>query len=406
MGDVVEIGYRGAAADPDDMRAYQTAMVESDVAVNQALRGLADLATAYNGAGAEVGGTVDSDAIAALSAAVDTLTYLDGWVDRVGQGFRLVDVAGGPLEDEALDYFVGPADLDRAQLEGYTFGATDTDLHAQLGSPGGIRARVVERPGGTQLVVVTVDDATHEISPQEWLLVSEHLGLDPQAGPVDIMVHGYNSSSDGAQSAGEAQAEIYDRAGVDGATVVVLDWDGGSDVTQFHHAQSNTGLTGDSLGGLLDYVGIANPAGTINLTAHSMGNDVVLQGLSDADQMPTSTDVDYIAIQPAVDADFAEQEPYADALAGVDTLNLTVNRDDPALGHYEWFYGDGDPALGDETPASAWEDLLAAGTPSDTHVHPHSEGHAGLNPDDVEIVEQLVTERAERTAEQQAATGG
>ncbi|MDD9371282.1 MAG: hypothetical protein PV358_14280, partial [Acidimicrobiales bacterium] len=145
MGDVVEIGNQGAAADPDDMRAYQSAMVEPDVAVNQALQGLGELVAAFNAAASEVGGTVDGEAIAALSSAVDTLTYLDGWVDRVGQGFRLVDVSRGPLQDEALDVFAGPAHLTLAQREGYTYGATDTDLVHPRTGPGGLRARVVDR---------------------------------------------------------------------------------------------------------------------------------------------------------------------------------------------------------------------------------------------------------------------
>lgn len=398
MGDVVEIGNYGAAADPDDMRAYQSAMVEPDVAANQALQGLGELVAAFNAAASEVGGTVDGEAIAALSTAVDALTYLDGWVDRVGQGFRLIDVSRGPLQDESLDFFAGPADLTLAQREGYTYGAADTDVDHPLTGPGGLRARVVERPGGTRLVVVTVDGARHEISPQEWLLVSEHVGLDPQAGPVDIMVHGYNTPADGATEAGEAQAEIYDRRGVEGATVVVLDWAGGNDVTQFHHAQSNAELTGGSFGSLLEHLGSADPAATIGVTAHSLGNDVVLQGLADADRLPAATDVDYLAIQPAVDADFADQARYDGALDRVDSLDMTVNPDDPALGHYEAFYGDGSPALGDETPADARRRLRSAGAPDDTQVHAHDEGHAGLDPSENEITGDLVTERADRLA--------
>jgi hypothetical protein len=406
VGDVAEIGYDGAAADPDDMRAYQGVMVEPDAAVNQALRGLTELAEAFNGAASEVGGTVDVDGIAAVSGAVDTLTYLDGWVDRVGQGFRLVDAVGGPLQDEALDHFVGPADLARAQRQGYTYGVPDQDEVDRLGGLNGLHARVVERAGGTRLVVVTVDDARHEISPQEWLLVAEHLGIDARTGPVDVMVHGYDMSTEEAEDAGAAQAGIYDREGVDGATVLVLDWAGGNDVTQFHHAQSNTGPTGDSLGGLLDHIGTADPAATVNITAHSMGNDVVLQGLAGADRLPATTDVDYLAIQPAVDADFAEQSRYDGALPRVDTLDMTVNPHDSALGHYEAFYGDGDPALGDEMPEDAGRILRAAGAPTDTEVHSHDEDHAGLDPSAFEIVRGLVTERADDQAAEQGAGVG
>jgi hypothetical protein len=394
VGDVAEIGDDGAAADPDDMRAYQGVMVEPDVAVNQALRGLTVLAEAFNGAASEVGGAVDVDGIGTLSGAVDGLTYLDGWVDRVGQGFRLVDAVGGPMQDEALDYFVGPADLAQAQRHGYTYGVPDPEADDGLGGLEGLRARVVERPGGTRLVVVTVDDARHEISPQEWLLVSEHLGLDAGTGPIDVMVHGYNMPADGAVDAGEAQADVYDREGVDGATVVVLDWAGGNDFTQFHYARSNTGPTGESLGGLLDHIGTADPAATVNLTAHSMGNDVVLQGLADADRLPSTTDVDYLAVQPAVDADFDDEPRYEGALHRVDTLDMTVNPHDSALGHYEAFYADGDPALGDETPAAGLRRLRAAGAPDDTEVHAHDEDHAGLDPSASGIVRELVTERA------------
>ena len=161
VGDVIEVGCDGAAADPDDMRLYQRFMVEPDVAANQALSALAGLVAAYNAAGSEVGGRVDATAVAALSSAIDSLTYLDGWVDRVGQGFRMVDAAGGPMEDEALDYFVGPADLAVAKDEGYTFGGGSGPSGQDLP---GLDARVVTRPGGTRVVVVTVDDAVHEIS--------------------------------------------------------------------------------------------------------------------------------------------------------------------------------------------------------------------------------------------------
>ena len=400
MGDVVEVGYDGAAADPDDMRLYQTHMVEPDVAANQAVAGLADLVAAYNAASSEVGGRVDADAVAAVSSAVDGLTYLDGWVDRVGQGFRMVDAAGGPMEDEALDYFVGPADLALAVQEGYTFGG-GTGPHGQ--DLPGIDARVVTRAGGTRVVVVTLDDAIHEISAQEWLLVAEHLGLDPRDGLVDVMIHGYNTSAGNAQAAGEAQADMYDDAGVTGATVVVLDWAGGNDFTQFGYAQSNTDLTGASFGGLLDYVGVADPHANINLTAHSMGNGVALKGLASAGHMPLTTDVDYIAVQPAVDSDFADQDPYQGALARVDHLDLTVNPDDSALGHYERWYGDGDPALGDDTPETAAAMLRAGGTPPDTEIHEHDQDHAGLNPATTAITGDLVRRRAEEEA---AAQGG
>jgi esterase/lipase superfamily enzyme len=219
-------------------------------------------------------------------------------------------------------------------------------------------------------------------------------------------VRRYNTPAEGAEDAGAAQADIYDREGVDGATVLVLDWAGGNDVTQFHDAQSNTGLTGDSLGGLLDHLGTADPAATINLTAHSMGNDVVLHGLAGADRLPATTDVDYLAIQPAVDADFAEQSRYDGALPRVDTLDMTVNPHDSALGHYEAFYGDGDPALGDETPVDARRMLRAAGAPVDTEVHSHDEDHAGLDPSAFEVVRELVTERADDQAAEQGAGVG
>ena len=252
------------------------------------------------------------------------------------------------------------------------------------------------------MVVVTVDDAVHEISAQEWLLVAEHLGFDPRDGLVDLMVHGYNTSGDSAQAAGEAQADIYDGAGVTGATVVVLDWAGGNDFTQFGYAQSNTALTGASFGGLLDYVGVADPNANVNITAHSMGNDVVLKGLAAADHMPPTTDVDYIAVQPAVDSDFATQEPYQGALDRVDHLDLTVNPNDSALGHYERWYGDGDAALGDDTPETAWVNLQAGGAPPDTEIHEHDQDHAGLNPATSPITGDLVRARADREAEAQA----
>ncbi len=398
MGDVIEVGCDGAAADPDDMRRYQRFMVEPDVAANQALSALAGLVAAYNAAGSEVGGRVDATAVAALSSAIDSLTYLDGWVDRVGQGFRMVDAAGGPMEDEALDYFVGPADLAVAKDEGYTFGGGSGPSGQDLP---GLDARVVTRPGGTRVVVVTVDDAVHEISAQEWLLVAEHLGLDPRDGLVDMMIHGYNTSGESAQAAGEAQADIYDEAGVTGATVVVLDWAGGDDFTQFGYAQSNTAVTGASFGGLLDYVGVADPHANINVTAHSLGNDVALKGLASADRMPSTTDVDYIAVQPAVDSDFAAQDPYQGALWRVDHLDLTVNPDDSALGHYESWYGDGDAALGDDTPATALVNLQAGGAPADTEIHQHDQDHAGLDPATNPITGDLVRARAEREAEAQ-----
>ena len=216
-----------------------------------------------------------------------------------------------------------------------------------------------------------------------------------------MMIHGYNTSGESAQAAGEAQADIYDEAGVTGATVVVLDWAGGDDFTQFGYAQSNTAVTGASFGGLLDYVGVADPHANINVTAHSLGNDVALKGLASADRMPSTTDVDYIAVQPAVDSDFAAQDPYQGALWRVDRLDLTVNPDDSALGHYESWYGDGDAALGDDTPATALVNLQAGGAPADTEIHRHDQDHAGLDPATNPITGDLVRARAEREAEAQ-----
>ena len=103
-------------------------------------------------------------------------------------------------------------------------------------------------------------------------------------------------------------------------------------------------------------------------------------------------------MQPAVDSDFAGQEPYQGALGRVDHLDLTVNPDDSALGHYERWYGDGDPALGDDTPESALANLQAGGTPADTKIHQHDQDHAGLNPATTAITRDLVTERAEEEA--------
>ena len=213
--------------------------------------------------------------------------------------------------------------------------------------------------------------------------MAEHLGLDPRDGLLDVMIHGYDTSGDSAQSAGEAQADVYDAAGVTGATVLVLDWAAGNDFTQFDYAQSNTGRTGSTFGGLLDYVGVADPDANVNITAHSMGNDVALKGLAAADHLPLTTDVDVIAVQPAVDSDFAGQEPYQGALGRVDHLDLTVNPDDSALGHYERWYGDGDAGPGRRhAPSPRSPTCRPAGTPAGHEDPPARPGPRRPQPGD------------------------
>ena len=146
---------------------------------------------------------------------------------------------------------------------------------------------------------------------------------------------------------------------------------------------------------------MADPRANVNITAHSMGNDVTLKALSDADQMPLTTEVDYVAIQPAVDSDFATQEPYQGAVGRVDHLAMSVNPNDSALGHYERWYGDGDEALGDDTPASALANVQAGGAPAGTQIVQHDEDHASLNPNLATVTGDFVRARAAQEAADQ-----
>ena len=377
------------AADPEKLDVYVGAMEGSDQALNDALAGLPDVLRGWNAGATSFGGRIDVDKVLAVDGAVDELSYLDLWVGRVADAFRDADRIcssdGCPAVLLASDVQIdaaGPPSLAQAVAEG------------EYG-----HLFVVERDGSdgrTRVVRLTVDTLPEGMSELEWQLVVEEMGLTGADGPLHTVVHGWGSTSDGATGAGLATADLYDQQGVEGATVLVVDWDAGDGAGglgtpwDFDDAEESAQATGDALAPLFTAIARSNPDADVNITAHSLGNHVASRALSQMEDPSSRFSVSYLMVQPAIPAGAAtdDTEHYG-ALVGrrVRDLTVTINTGDDALFWYEarLFAPE---ALGDEaadgpglTALLEWR--AAAGL--DTQVVDHNSdaggGHLGLSPD-------------------------
>ncbi len=377
------------AADPGLLDVYVGAMEGIDQALNDALAGLPELLQGWNAGTATFGGRIDTDKVAAVDAAVDELSYLDLWVGRVADAFRHADricstdgcpavlFASEPDIDAA-----GPPSLARAVAEG-TYG----------------HLFVVERDGGdgrTRVVRLTVDTLPEGLSGLEWQLVVEEMGLTAADGPLHTVVHGWGATSAGATGAGLATADLYDQQGVEGATVLVVDWDAGDGAGgigtpwDFDDAEESAQATGDALAPLFTAIARSNPDADVNVTAHSLGNHVASRALSQMEDPSSRFSVSYLMVQPAIPAGAATDDTdHYGALVGrrVGDLTVTVNTGDDALFWYE-ARPFAPEALGDEAADGPGLGALVAWRRNaglDTQVVDHNSdaggGHLGLSPD-------------------------
>lgn len=392
-------------ANPDALDGYVAALTPPDQAANDALAGLADVVATWNATPSAYGGRIDAAAIAAVDGAVDELSYLDLWVGRVATAFRNVtrvcstDGCGPILHaSDALLASAGPASLHEAAAAGEW---SDLFEVVRDGSD-----------GQTRVVRLAFDTLPEGMSPLEWQLVVEEMGLAGTGGPLHVVAHGWTTSTNSVVGAGEATADLYDQQGVEGATVLVVDWAEGDSVDwydprswgNFSDAEDSAMATGDALAPLFTAIAAADPDAEVAITAHSLGNHVITRALTQMEDPTARFSVDYTMIQPAIPASAptTDQDHYG-ALLGhrVDDLTITINTGDGALGAYEL---QGPAALGDEASDGMWLNLLTdwreqAGL--DTQVVDHNsdvgDGHLGLTPDhDNGLVRSLYQEQVDR----------
>lgn len=391
-------------ADPEALDGYVSALTPPDQAANDALAGLAEVVAGWNATPSAYGGRIDAAAIAAVDGAVDELSYLDLWVGRVATAFRNVvracpTTGCGPVlhASDALLLGAGPPSLHEAAAAGEW---SDLFEVVRDGSD-----------GQTRVVRLAFDTLPEGMTALEWQLVVEEMGLAGTGGPLHVVAHGWTTSTSSVVGAGEATADLYDQQGVEGATVLVVDWAEGEEVglspgswNNFSQAEDSAIRTGDALAPVFTAIAAADPDADVAITAHSLGNHVVTRALTQMDDPTTRFSVDYTMIQPAIPASAptTDQDHYG-ALLGhrVDDLTITINTGDGAL---RWYELQGPPALGDEASDGYWLNQLTdwreqAGL--DTQVVDHNsdvgDGHLGLTPDhDNGLVRSLSQEQVDR----------
>lgn len=395
-----------SSADPDELERYVRSMIPADQALNDGLASAAAVHARWNATPNDFGGRVDGAVLADLDAAVNELTYLDLWVGRVAAAFRAADIV----------YDAGRRPLVVTVSDAHLSAAGSPRLATALAD--GVFGELVTivRPGtdgAARVVRINMDRPPQGMRLLEWQIVLEASGLTAAGGPLHFVIHGWGTSTVAATGAGEQAADLYDRRGVEGATVVVLDWNAqhGADGLwlwqvpgDFQAAEGQARLTGDALGPVFTALAASHPDARVAITAHSLGNHVAMRALS-AMRDPTGRfAVDYTAIQPAVpdDAPTADRRHYGAVLTDrVRSFTLTINNSDDAL---FWYELNGPEALGDESVDSAEvrsvvEARTDAGVPTIVvdHDSEAGAGHLGLGPGpDQDLVRSLYDSQIDR----------
>lgn len=376
------------SARPDELDAYVDALTPADDDLDARAVGLVALAGTWNGRRSAYGGAVDVDALVAVEAAIDELCYLDLWVGRVAQAFRDVvracPTSGcGPVlfaSDLQIERGAGPARLSDAVATGFY------DHLFEVVRDGS--------DGQTRIVRLLVDTLPADVTETEWRLLLEELGLVGETGPLHMVVHGWSTSSASATAAGEATADLYDQQGVDGATVLVVDWDakrgteaGLGTPWDFAAAEQSAKDTGDALAPMFTALAAANPDANVNITAHSLGNHVVSRALTQMDDPTARFSVELLMVQPAIPRRAPTWEPeHYGALVGprVRDLTITINNGDDAL---FWYEVQGSQALGDEaadgpglTTLIEWREAAGLDTQVVDHDNDAGGGHLSIAP--------------------------
>lgn len=359
-------------------------------------------------------------------ASVRDLVFRVGQLDRepaaLGEALRLLDADGdGTLRTDDCTSAELVALFVQERGKDPTATADAIRNRAALVLATGVDLVTVVRDGSdgsTRVVSLDLDalgtlDGMSEAEVQRILELYGLTGAD--GAPVHFVMHGWNGD---ATDAAEHTADAYDSQGVDGATVIAVNWDADSGQLQFDEAEGSAHRTGDSLTKVFTALAASNPDANVAVTAHSLGNHVALRALSQMEDpvdpvtgrtLPFS--VDYTGIQPAVPSWGAALDPdrYGALLTDrISDLTLTVNNDDGALFWYEarpW--GDGyftGAALGDEAADSdairLIQEVRAGNGAGGTHIVDQNsgdgDGHLAIDPHDSELVDSLLHEQIDR----------
>lgn len=392
------------SADPDQLDAFVRAVEPADRDALAACVGLVELVERWNGLPSDHGGRLDVASVAAVADALDELAFLDLWVGRVAAAFRDADricaSTGCPqvLTAGALQLAgAGPPGL-AASVDAGVY----DHLFEVVRDGGDGRARVLR---------LAFDGFPEGMSDLEWQLVVEELGLTG-ATPLHLVIHGWGAQTQGAVGAGEATADLYDQQGVEGATVLVVDWDAeqGTDASwwelpgDFGSAEASARRTGDELAALFTALAATDPDAQVAVTAHSLGNHVASRALTQMRDPSSRFDVSLLMVQPAIPrlAPVDDTDRYG-ALLGprVRDLTVTINADDGAL---FWYEVQGPSALGDEAAdgpglGALVERRRAAGLGTGVvdHDSDAGDGHLGVGPSSSQgLVRSLTQELIDR----------
>lgn len=392
------------SANPDELDRYVAALTPADQDLNDALAGLPGLVEMWNATPSAYGGRVDGGVVAAVDTAVDEVSYLDLWVGRIAEAFR---------STERVCSIDGCPDV-LTSHEGQLDTAGPPSLAAAVAAGEWSHLFEVVRDGSdgrTRVVRLLVEDRPEGMDPLEWQLLVEELGIAGGGDPLHVVAHGWTTSDESATRAGEETADLYDQQGVEGATVLVVDWEEGEswgigfdDWGNFGEAEGNAQATGDSLAPLFTAIAAADPDGQVAITAHSLGNHVMSRALSQMEDPTGRFGVDYTMVQPAIPASAPtdDTDRYG-ALVGprVRDLTITINNGDDAL---FWYELQGPEALGDEASDGdglrelvEWRENAGLDTTVVDHDSAAGDGHLGLTPDhDQGLVRSLTQEAIDR----------
>lgn len=410
-------------ADPETLEAYSTTAVQAIGLAEDVVGDYKWRWNAFADATFVPSLTPPAERSGVVRAMLEQLQELDEKVAGLATALRTLDQDGDGALTEAdgidavyVDLFTQEWAKDPAADPGFL--KERTDLLAESG----IELLEVVRDGSdgrTPVYRLNLNDLQ-----EYWDLDHDQInellaayGITGGDGPLHVVVHGFQTDTDSAVDAGEHTADLYDADGVDGARVLVVDWDSGGGLLDWDKAMTNAARTGTVMGQVFSAIAENDPNGTVNVTAHSLGNRVALQGLTEmhdpidpvtGDQKPFQ--VDYVGIQAAVPDDGYETDPDTYGALVDDRirhLTLTVNNSDDALGWYERI--EGREALGDEAlDAGEIKDIMSTRVDNggstlviehDDQQHgPGSEGHLGLDPADNDIVRDVYQRQLDRTS--------
>ncbi|CAN5689927.1 hypothetical protein BH10ACT1_BH10ACT1_02220 [soil metagenome] len=399
---------------PATLRAYSEAAVAANGQVDAPLSSYATAWSAFLNAPMTPGLSRPGSKDPIIRGMVAELEQLDREPAALAEALELLDAdRNGTLTTDDctsatfVDLFV------RERLKDPTATVDAIRARANLVNATGQELFTVVRDGSdgqTRVVSLNIDalgplEGASQADLQEILAAYGLVGADGK--PLHFVIHGWNGDS---TSAAEHTADQYDDQGVDGATVVAVNWDADSGKLSFGDAEDRARETGDALAPLFTALAAENPTANVSITAHSLGNHVALRALSqmqDAYEPWTCQripfQVDYLGVEPAIPADSATKDPdHYGALTSnrIRNLTLTINANDGAL---FWYEVQGPSALGDEAAdAGNIKDIQSArddkhlGTDIVDQNSDDGDGHLGIDPHSSELVEALVNEQIQR----------